>query len=153
MAGREIWHEILINASAADLYHAITDVKGLAHWWTTDTRGESTVGKKLEFWFGEYCGSVMDVTALKPNELVRWRVTEKAASDWANTELEFTIFRQHDQTFLHFRHSNWREDAITFPHCSMGWAIFLLSLKEYAETGKGRPYPYDMPVNMWKPPQ
>jgi hypothetical protein len=39
-----------------------------------------------------------------------------------------------------------------FPHCSLGWAIFLLSLKEFVETGKGRPYPYDMPVNMWTPP-
>jgi hypothetical protein len=29
----------------------------------------------------------------------------------------------------------------------LGWAIFLL------ETGKGRPYPYDMPVNMWAPPK
>jgi hypothetical protein len=34
----------------------------------------------------------------------------------------------------------------------MGWAIFLLSLKEFVETGKGRPHPYDMPVNMWTPP-
>jgi hypothetical protein len=34
-----------------------------------------------------------------------------------------------------------------FPHCSIGRAIFLLSLKEFAETGKGRPYPCDMPVN------
>jgi hypothetical protein len=34
-----------------------------------------------------------------------------------------------------------------FPECSMHWAIYLLSLKEFVETGKGRPHPYDMPVN------
>lgn len=73
-------------------------------------------------------------------------------ADWLDTDIEFEIFRDLDRTILHFRHSNWREDAKQFPHCSMGWAIFLLSLKEFVETGKGRPYPYDMPVNMWTPP-
>jgi hypothetical protein len=28
----------------------------------------------------------------------------------------------------------------------MVWAIYLLSLKEFVEKGKGRLYPYDMPV-------
>jgi hypothetical protein len=26
--------------------------------------------------------------------------------------------------------------------------LFLLSLKEFVETGKGRPHPYDMPVGL-----
>jgi uncharacterized protein YndB with AHSA1/START domain len=38
MATREIWHEILINASASEIYQGVTDVKKLAHWWTTDVR-------------------------------------------------------------------------------------------------------------------
>lgn len=80
-------------------------------------------------------------------------VGEKGMPEWANTEIEFKIFRDHDQIFLHFRHLNWREDAKPFPHCSLGWAIFLLSLKEFVETGKGRLYPYDMLVNLWTPPQ
>jgi uncharacterized protein YndB with AHSA1/START domain len=152
MATREIWHEILFNASASEVYEAATDTKKLAHWWTTDTRGESQIGKKLEFWFGGMC-QPMEVTALKPGELVGWHAKEGGAPGWANTQIEFKIFRDQEKTFLHFRHSNWREDANLFPHCSMGWAIFLLSMKEFVETGKGRPFPYDMPVNMWKPPQ
>jgi uncharacterized protein YndB with AHSA1/START domain len=152
MASREIWHEILIKASTNEVYQAVSDVKNIAHWWTTGARGESEIGKHLEFWFGDFCAAVMEVTLLKPRELVRWRVTPKVESDWTHTEVEFKIFRVNDQTVLHFRHSNWREDAKMFPHCSLGWAIFLLSLKEFVETGKGRPYPYDMPVNMWTPP-
>ena len=153
MAIREIWHEILINASPTDLYEAVTDVKKLGHWWTTDARGESKVGKNLEFWFSGYRGAVMEVSTLKPDELVRWHVVDGGAKDWIGTEIEFKIFRDQAKTFLHFRHSKWQNDAKSFPHCSMGWAIFLLSLKEFVETGKGRPHPYDMPVNMWNPPQ
>jgi hypothetical protein len=95
----------------------------------------------------------MEVHALTSGELVRWHVIGGGATDWIGTEIEFRIFPQGGKTVLHFRHSNWKEDAEAFPHCSLGWAIFLLSLKEFAETGKGRPYPYDMPVNMWAPPQ
>lgn len=152
MATREIWHELLVNVSAERLYCAVSDPKMIAHWWTTGARGESAIGKQLEFWFGDYCGSVAEVTVLKPNECVCWRIVGGRVEDWIGTEVEFAIFRQKGQTVLHFRHSGWREDAKLFPHCSLGWAVFLLSLKEFAETGKGRPYPYDMPVNMWTPP-
>jgi uncharacterized protein YndB with AHSA1/START domain len=148
MAHREIWHEIHINAPANEVYQAVTDVGKLAHWWTTDTRGESAVGKKLEFWFYGELAAEMIVTALKVNKLVQWRVTKRSMADWINTEIEFKMFREDGQTFLHLRHSKWREDVKMFPECSMHWAIFLLSLKEFVETGKGRPYPYDMPVNM-----
>jgi len=152
MATREIWHEILIRVTPHDLYDAVTDAKKLAHWWTTDTRGESRVGRNLEFWFGGMC-QMMEVTALEPDTLVRWRATQGGAPGWQGTQIEFKIFREDGKTMLHFRHSNWQENAKMFPHCSMGWAIFLLSLKEFVETGKGRPFPYDMPVNLWAPPR
>ncbi|HVZ85006.1 MAG TPA: SRPBCC domain-containing protein [Terracidiphilus sp.] len=152
MPAREILHELLVNVSPEQLYQAVTGPAQIAHWWTTGARGESTLGKQLEFWFGDYCASIAEITALEPGKLVRWHVTGGKAKDWIETDLEFRIFVEDGRTMLHFRHSNWREDARQFAHCSFGWAIFLLSLKEFAETGKGRPYPYDMPVNMWKPP-
>jgi len=150
---REIWHEILIHASADKIYAALTEINQLAHWWTTDVRGVSEVGDTLQFWFSGYHASTMKVTALQPQELVRWSATGGLAQDWIGTELEFKIFQEEGKVLLHFRHSRWSEDARSFPHCSMGWAIFLLSLKEFVETGKGRPHPYDMPVNLWIPPQ
>ena len=148
MEYREIWHEMIIKASPSELYQALTDVKKLAHWWTTETQGESAVGKKLEFWFYGKLLKEMVVTTLKIDELVRWRATERSDPDWVNTEIEWKIFREGDKTFLHLRHSKWREDAKIFPQTSMHWVLFLLSLKEFVETGKGRPHPYDMPVGL-----
>lgn len=142
MANREIWHEIMIRASQGELYQALTEVKKLAQWWTTDARGEPEVGKNLEFWFSGFC-QTLEVTKLKPNELVQWRATQKEAPEWAGTEIEFKIFRESDRTLLHFRQSGFREDAKMFPRFSLRWAIFLLSLKEFVETEKGRPYPYE----------
>ena len=151
MKHREIWHEIHINASPNEVYQAVSDIRKLAHWWTTDTRGKSAVGKKLEVWFYGHLAAEMVVSSLKAGKLVQWRVTERSIPDWVDTEIEFKIFREHNQTILHFRHSKWREDAKMFPECSMHWAIYLLSLKEFVEMGTGRPHPYDMPVNIWIP--
>ena len=152
MGNREIWHELLVNASPAKLYEEVAKPEGLAHWWTTGARGGSEVGECLEFWFDDFCASVAEIMTLIPGELVRWHIIGGAAKDWLETDVEFKIIHDSSRTILHFRHSNWKEHAKQFPHCTMGWAIFLLSLKEFAETGKGRPYPYDMPVNMWTPP-
>jgi uncharacterized protein YndB with AHSA1/START domain len=144
---REIWHEITINAAPRDIYRALTNLDELAHWWTTDTRGKPTLGGTLEFWFGAFHQD-MEVVALTPSELVRWRCKTTGMDEWAGTEIEFQIFRDaQGRTQLHFRHSKWRDDAGMFPHCSMRWAVFLISLKEFVETGKGRPFPFDMPVN------
>lgn len=153
MAEREIWHEILIHTTSEQLYDALTKTDKLAHWWTTDVRGESIVGRNLEFWFSGFRGSTAEVEALKPNELVRWRVFDGGVQDWIGTVVEFKILQEGGKILLHFHHSGWKEDAKSFPHCSLGWAIFLLSLKEFVETGKGRPHPYDMPVNLWTPPE
>lgn len=51
------------------------------------------------------------------------------------------------QTFIQFRHSGWRESTDFRGHCSMRWAVFLLSLKDVLERGKGRPYPYDLEIH------
>ena len=152
MEQREIWHEVVVNVSPKELFHAITDARSLSHWWTTDVRGESEAGKELEFWFSGFCGAVMEVTELKPNELVRWKTVGGGATDWIGTEVEFRILTEEAKTILHFHHSKWNAEAKSFPHCSLGWAIFLISLKEFSETGKGRPHPYDMPINLWRPP-
>lgn len=117
MTHREIWHEIHINASLKQVYGALTEVRKLARWWTTDTRGKSAVGGKLGFWFYGHFSAEMIVTELKADKLMRWRVTRRGIPDWADTEIEFKLFRVGGETYLHLRHSKWREDAEMFPEC------------------------------------
>jgi uncharacterized protein YndB with AHSA1/START domain len=139
----EIRHEVGIKVAPAALYRALTDAKQLALWWIPDTRGVSEPGGALEFWLGEHCQE-MQVTALEPDRMVRWRATDRGMPDWAGTEIEFALAPGDDRTVVTFRHAGWREITGTFGHCSMSWAVFLLSLKELAEKGKGLPFP-----NQW----
>ena len=140
MANDEIRHEVGIKAAPAALYHALTDAKQLALWWIPDTRGTSAPGSALELWLGEHCQE-LQVTALEPDRLVRWRATERGMPDWAGTEIEFALAPGDGRTLVQFRHAGWSENTGAFAYCSMSWAVFLLSLKELVEKGKGFPFP------------
>ena len=143
-----IRHEVGIKASPEAVYGALTEVKKLAGWWTSDTRGDgSKVGGVLEFWFGDFCQK-FEVVELQPGKLVRWKGDrEEGIEEWAGTEVSFALSADEAQCWVEFGHSGWREQTDFFAHCSTKWAVFMLSLKDLLETGKGRPAPDDVPIN------
>lgn len=142
----QIQHQVGIKASADAVYQTLTDPNQLAKWWTSDTRGKSEVGSELEFWFGNFCQK-FEVTALEPRELVKWKGAEEGMHDWVGTEISFRMRTEGEQTFVRFIHAKWANDTDFLAHCSTKWAVFLLSLKDLLETGKGRPAPGDLPIN------
>jgi len=79
MAYREIWHEIIINASPGELYQALTDVKKLAHCGPPRRGGNLPSGRNWNSGFMKFLKEMV-VTTLKVDELVRWRATERSES-------------------------------------------------------------------------
>ena len=142
-------HQVGVKGSPEDVYKALTETQKLGQWWTTDTRGGGgKVGDTLEFWFyGSFCQK-FHVKDLKPGKHVAWKSPKgQGAGEWEETEVTFDLSTDEKQTFIQFRHSGWRESTDFQGHCSMRWAVFLLSLKDVLERGKGRPIPYDLEVN------
>jgi len=142
-------HQVGIKATPENVCKALTDTEKLAQWWTTDTRGSGAkVGDTIEFWFpGGFCQK-FDVKELEPGKRVVWKSPKgQGADEWEDTEVAFDLSTDEKQTFIQFRHSGWRESTAFQGHCSMRWAVFLLSLKEVLERGKGRPIPYDLEVH------
>ncbi|MCI0707285.1 MAG: SRPBCC domain-containing protein [Ignavibacteriae bacterium] len=149
----DIIHRIGIKSPAAQVYKALATVDGVAHWWTEEVLGDSQVGGKIEFRFrskaGEDIGTmVMEVQELEEPTEVRWRCVEGPA-EWVGTDITFQLSVQDNQTIVIFGHRNWREQVEFMAHCSMKWAVFLLSLREYVETGKGKPSPDDLKIDNW----
>jgi uncharacterized protein YndB with AHSA1/START domain len=149
----DIIHRIGIKSPTTAVYEALTTIGGLAQWWTEDVQGEERIGGKIEFRFrsatGEVMGGmVMAVLALNAPIEVHWRCVEGPA-EWVGTDITFQLSEQDNQTIVLFGHRNWREAVESMAHCSMKWATFLLSLREYLETGKGRPAPRDLKIDNW----
>jgi uncharacterized protein YndB with AHSA1/START domain len=149
----DIIHRIGITASRKQVYTALSAINGLANWWTNETEGEEQTGGKIQFTFrskeGEVKGiMIMQVEELEPGTLVRWRCVD-GPPEWIGTIVTFDLSEQDRQTIILFGHRNWAEAVEFMAHCSMKWAVFLLSLREYVETGKGRPSPGDLKIDNW----
>ena len=149
----DITHRIGIKSSAQNVYKALSTIDGLAGWWTDDVSGSSEIGGKIQFTFkslkGDVLGQmVMQVTALEPNKKVHWRCLEGPA-EWIGTDITFDLTQQDEYTILIFGHRNWREVVEFTGHCSMKWAVFMLSLRDLVLTGKGKPSPNDIKIDNW----
>ena len=140
----DILHKISINAPRERVYAALATVDGLAGWWTSTTSGESKPGKTLEFHFGKHV-ALMRVDALDHGKHVEWECTDDNP-DWHGTKLTFDLSEDAGRTTLLFGHRAWREANSFFAHCSMKWATFLLSLRQYVESGSGSPFPRDVAI-------
>jgi uncharacterized protein YndB with AHSA1/START domain len=142
----EIIHRVGIAGPAREIYNALTTDEGLSRWWTTDTSGAGDTGSIIKFRFdGE--GPDFKVVELQTDSIVRWRHSGEMPDPWVNTEVSFQLKNDGRQTYVLFAHSNWKEPSDFMAHCSTKWAVFLLSLKEAIETGKGKPFPDDVHID------
>ncbi|MBE7368925.1 SRPBCC family protein [Ramlibacter pallidus] len=148
-----IVHRIGIQAPASRVYPALSTIEGLAGWWTRDTTGQSKVGESIAFTFRTKAGAElgrfdMEVLELSPGDRVRWRV-KSGPADWVGTEVSFALAEQDGMTIVLFGHRGWREQGESMSHCSMKWAVFLLSLRDLVEKGAGQPCPDDVKIDNW----
>jgi uncharacterized protein YndB with AHSA1/START domain len=155
----DIIHRIGIKASPTKVYAALSTVDGVAGWWTKETTGESKVGGVIAVRFlgdgvdgrgpvTERGRMDLEVIRLDPGKEVCWRVMA-GPQEWIGTDVTFSLSQADEQTVIVFGHRNWREAVEFTAHCSMKWATFLLSLREFVETGRGRPSPEDLKIDNW----
>jgi hypothetical protein len=144
----DILHKVGIKSSVENTYKALAAVNDLSGWWTSDTRGESKVGGVLRFRFGEG-GFDMKVLELQSNERVLWQVVD-GPEEWVGTKISFDLKQNINWTVVLFKHQGWEEPVEFMYHCSTKWAVFLLSLKSFLETGKGTPWPNEIKLDSWE---
>jgi uncharacterized protein YndB with AHSA1/START domain len=142
----EINHRVGIKASPEKIYQALTTDEGLSKWWTNDITGAGEVGSVIEFRF-KGGGPDFTVTKLIPNKAVYWQHFGNVPEAWMGTAISFQLEAQGEQTFVRFTHANWKETTDFMAHCGTKWAVFLLSLKDAVETGKGKPFPNDVQID------
>lgn len=148
-----IIHRVGIKADIQKVYDALATTKGISDWWTNDTSGEAEIGKIITTRFhtleGAEIGSMQfEVKKLEPRKEVRWQFVEGPA-EWIGTEVIFELHQDESYTIVLFKHINWSEEVEFKAHCSMKWAVFMLSLKQLIENGEGNPSPRDIKIDNW----
>jgi uncharacterized protein YndB with AHSA1/START domain len=134
-----------MRSSTAKVYEALSTTEGLSHWWMIGTTGDPKVGGVIKF-RPEGGGFDMKVLESKPGERVAWECVG-GPPEWIGTRISFQLERRDDETFVLFKHQGWKEPIEFMHHCSTKWAVFLLSLKGWVDSGEGRPHPYDVKLH------
>ena len=135
----EIFHLLNIKTEPALVFNSLTSQKGLSSWWTTETKAVDEVGTVIDFSFGDEYFVQMQIERLVPDELVSWKCIT-GDKEWINTQIRFELSKSENGTSLRFYHSKWAEATDFFASCNYNWGWYLTSLKEYCETGKGKPF-------------
>ena len=139
-----IYHQAGIKASLHDVYKAIASTQGVTGWWT-NTSGDPEAGGELEFSFDGHIVKVK-VTANNEDKYVEWTVRGDAG-EWLDTRICFDLEQLENQVMVNFQHTDWKAETPFLAHCSTKWGVFMLSLKDYLETGTGKPFPHDIHIN------
>ncbi len=136
----EILHQLVIEVLPGAVFDAITQQKGLSHWWTADARAEPKVGSIAEFGFNSRAVLFeIRVVALDKPHFVRWHCLV-GHPECSNTDIVFALSTRDGGTVLRFAHRGWESGEGILAQCSYDWARYLSSLKSYLETGTGSPH-------------
>lgn len=142
----DILHRIAVKVTDINLvYNALATLEGLRGWWTDDTDGNpDQVGGTIAFRFAAG-GFDMKVKALS-KALVQWQVIA-GEPQWIGSVISWQLKQADDYIIVLFKHEGWKEVTEFMHHCSTKWAIFLMSLKDLLEKGKGAPNPHDVKID------
>jgi uncharacterized protein YndB with AHSA1/START domain len=142
----DILHRVGIDATADEVYEALSTLDGLSHWWIVGTTGDPSVGGTIHF-HPDGGGFDMEVAESEPREIVRWKCVG-GPPEWIGTEVTFQLVVKEGQVFVLFKHANWKEAVEFMHHCSTKWGTFLMSLKDWVERREAHPHPYDVKIHV-----
>lgn len=141
----DVLHLLQIQAPREKVYQAIATAAGVHGWLSRDAEFDPQVGSRGEIRFagGE---RILKITleGLDPATRVVWKVLSAAMPNWAGTTIEFRLDASDTSTMLHFAHRGFAQADDLFAMSTTIWASFLISLKQYLETGQGMPHPDDL---------
>jgi hypothetical protein len=135
----DILHRLVIRASPARVYHALTTPDGLAAWWTRDVMAEPAVGSVALFGFNRREVTFrMLVQELVEATRVRWHCLG-GHPEW-KTPRSRSPFPGLPTGWCSTSPIAAGNRAKVSLFCNFDWARYLASLKSYLETGAGAPH-------------
>lgn len=134
-----IYHNLLINASAKEVFDAVTKPEHLNNWWTLKSSGTPELNTEYNLNFTDDYNWYCKVFEVKINESFHLKMTQSDA-DWNPTTFGFDLETNENCTLIKFSHINWPYNNHHFRHSSFCWAMLLSGLKNYLEKGVVIPF-------------
>ncbi len=134
-------HFIGAKTSKVQMFRAISTPEGLAAWWASSAQGQVKKGETLQLHFAGLTTLKFTYDMIEPDEKLVLTCYDSFKA-WDQTQLVWTLEEKEGQVFLTHIHQNIPYgDLESLAYFSTKWTVYLLSLKQYLETGLGTPYP------------
>lgn len=140
----DILHLLKIDSPPEAVYRAIATAEGVRSWFSRDADLDSKVGGRGEIRFADGKRITrIGIEELAPPARVIWDVLSAPMPTWPGTRIEFQLRAEEAGTMLHFAHRGFEQADDFFAMSATAWGCFLISLKQYLESGRGTPHPDD----------
>ena len=143
----KVKHRVGINASNDKVFYALTSNEGLSGWWASEADIEADIGGKVDLTFYQLATLNFQYKEIKPNSKVIMECLS-GPGPWLHSELVFELEASEDQVFVTLTHHNPDATDDDFLYFSTKWPVYLLSLRDFVETGSGTPYPNDIKIHV-----
>ena len=143
----KVQHQVGIVGDIGKIYQAMHEPKGLNSWWSTSTDGTAKMGEVIHLSFSDVVTLSFRIDSLKKNEFIGLTCVS-GPGPWQNCTLKFSFRQGEGQVWIGLEHENKEASEEDFLYFSTKWTCYLLSLRDFIETGKGRPYPNDVKIHL-----
>jgi uncharacterized protein YndB with AHSA1/START domain len=133
--------EIQIEAPAEAIVDALNTERGIAGWWTPTVEVPGEVGSEMKPSFAQAPLPFELTVGEVSNRSLRWSSSGDFPPHWVGTTVTWTLTPANAGTLVHFSHDGWASDEGPFPSSALTWGLLMDSLKQYVETGTGKPLP------------
>jgi uncharacterized protein YndB with AHSA1/START domain len=142
-----IHYNLLITASPATVFNAITSTIGLQGWWAKVCDIDCRVDQvsSVRFIKPDIVEEMLfKTTEFNTNKKMVWLcVSNNVFESWVGTTLSFELNKDGEKTHLAFTQvsadKNWKRHP-DFRGTKQGWDYFMESLKNFCEAGEGDPW-------------
>ena len=137
--GYEIYHDLIIEAPAGEVFSKITDPDHLINWWPLKCSGAPEKDAEYNFYFDDAYDWYGKVIKIEENQAFHIKMTDSDA-DWDPTSFGFDLEEIEQGVQVRFWHVGWPECNAHFKRSSYCWAMLLNGLKNYTEKGTVIPF-------------
>lgn len=143
----KVKHRVGIDGPVEQIFAAVTTSEGLAGWWASSADSHAEIDGSVDLTFDGLATLKFRYKTIQENKRTILQCVE-GSGPWQNSELLFELDQAADQVFVTLTHQNDASSEDDFLYFSTKWPCYLLSLRNFVETGKGRPYPDDVKIHV-----
>ena len=134
-----IKHLMHISAPVEEVFSALSDIKKLSQWYTTNVKGKFEKDEIITFEFVNFAVFKFKVVVLIPNKSVHIECVE---SEWENIGhvMKYDLEENGEKTRVRYSYNGFSEMDDAYANMNYSSGKYLESLRQFCQTGVGEAF-------------